>query len=278
MVEKRKLKAIQVRRGGYLLGSLKRFSPSSIAKTSASSSLHGHNCHHALPSLPNAAPYKGVRMRVWGKWVTEIRDPITKTRIWLGSFATAEMAARAYDAAVVCLKGASAPELNFPDAIPPFLIPQSTSSPKEIQAVALAAATGSIQPGAPAPIQAASGGARQESEVDVVGSASSKCMDVEHAHGNDAEGENHDMPDVKQRSSEADLEEWIKKEFGEMDPVEREPSEDLLQELMKGGNDEDTAGALGGYSGVEQASECVWPSSDEADESLVYDVKLWSFT
>ena len=42
------------------------------------------------------------------EWVTEIRDSHTKERIWLGSFATAEMAARAYDAGVVCLKGESA--------------------------------------------------------------------------------------------------------------------------------------------------------------------------
>ncbi|XP_010274320.1 PREDICTED: ethylene-responsive transcription factor ERF014 [Nelumbo nucifera] len=82
--------------------------------------------------------YKGVRMRSWGSWVSEIRAPNQKTRIWLGSYSTPEAAARAYDAALLCLKGSSA-NLNFPTASSAY-IPDTIMSPKSIQRVAAAAA------------------------------------------------------------------------------------------------------------------------------------------
>ncbi|KAE9587185.1 hypothetical protein Lal_00004385 [Lupinus albus] len=88
--------------------------------------------------------YKGVRMRTWGSWVSEIRAPNQKTRIWLGSYSTAEAAARAYDAALLCLKGSSA-NFNFPLTCSKYYIPQDTVlSPKSIQRVAAAAANSFI--------------------------------------------------------------------------------------------------------------------------------------
>jgi hypothetical protein len=126
----------------------------SFPSSSSSSQEHGTAVWTTPPKRPAGRTkfketrhpvYRGVRRRGnAGRWVCEVRVPGQRgERLWLGTYLTAESAARAHDAAMLGLLGRSASAcLNFADSAWLLAVPPALSDLADVRRAALAAVAG----------------------------------------------------------------------------------------------------------------------------------------